>query len=131
MKLPSEIANAIKINIDVQLLHKLSRCVVCAASKENDPCGIGFLRLSSKTTLPHTPRPILIRKSVHKDNEVDASQRRCQLIPDRCSKPGASCRSSCLIDVVNTPLGKGIVDYISDWFVSETVANEDLWFLYA
>jgi hypothetical protein len=125
MKLLCEIADTVKVDIDIHLLHELSWCVVCAAPKHNNPRSIGFPWLSCKTALPHTPGPILIRKSVHKDNEVDVIQLLSQLFREGLADPWASSGCSCLIDVIKTPPGKGIVDNISDWSVSETVANED------
>jgi len=118
-----KLANALTINVDHHLLGKRSRCIVSAASKDNDPCGIGLLGLSSKTARPHTPGPILICKGVHKDNEVDVNKRLWPLNREELTDLWASFRRSCLMDVVKTPLVKVSADTISDWSVSDTVDN--------
>jgi predicted nicotinamide N-methyase len=65
------------------------------------------------------------------DNEVDVFQHISELIRKGVSDPWARSRRSCLIDVIKTPPSKVSPYYISDWFVIETVANEDSWFLFA
>src|SRR5215210_5596985 len=123
MQLLCKIANALKINIDYNLLRKVSRCIASPAKKHHNPCSIRLSGASCKTARPHTPGPILICKRVHKDNEVDVIKRLCQLIREELTDPWASFRRSCLMDVIIPPQGKVFADNLSDWLVSGTVAN--------